>query len=84
MKRIAFSAAFILAVFLVRPGQGADEPLVLPAWPGKAVGDSGKIGPERVRAPRGGGENSRLRRSSQYLLKLVFGIGGPENTILHQ
>lgn len=28
----------------------ADEPLVLDVWPGKAVGDHGQIGPERVRA----------------------------------
>src|SRR5262245_48116998 len=27
-----------------------DEPLVLAVWPGKAVGDHGQIGPERVRA----------------------------------
>ena len=29
----------------------ADQPLVLDVWPGKAVGDHGQIGPERVRAP---------------------------------
>jgi acetyl esterase/lipase len=51
MKRITFSAALIFAVFLVRPGKGAEDPLVLPVWPEKAIDDSGKIGPERVRAP---------------------------------
>ena len=30
--------------------RAADEPLVLDVWPGKAVGDHGQIGPERVRA----------------------------------
>jgi acetyl esterase/lipase len=29
---------------------GADAPLLLDVWPGKAVGDHGQIGPERVRA----------------------------------
>ncbi len=29
----------------------ADEPLVLPLWPGKAAGDFGTIGPERIRDP---------------------------------
>ena len=30
--------------------RAADEPLVLDLWPGKAAGDHGPIGPERVRA----------------------------------
>lgn len=30
--------------------RGADRPLVLDVWPGKAAGDHGTIGPERVRA----------------------------------
>ena len=30
--------------------RAADRPLVLDVWPGKAVGDHGQIGPERVRA----------------------------------
>ncbi len=34
-----------------RAAQAADEPLVLDVWPGKAVGDHGQIGPERVRTP---------------------------------
>lgn len=29
----------------------ADEPLVIPLWPGAVPGDHGTIGPERVRAP---------------------------------
>ena len=33
------------------PTLGAEEPLVLPVWPGETVGDFGTIGPERVRAP---------------------------------
>jgi acetyl esterase/lipase len=31
--------------------QAADEPLVIPLWPGAVPGDFGTIGPERVRAP---------------------------------
>lgn len=31
--------------------EGADEPLVLPVWPGAVPGDNETIGPERVRAP---------------------------------
>lgn len=30
---------------------GAEDPLVLPVWPGVVPGDSGTIGPERVRGP---------------------------------
>ena len=41
------STALLLFV-LVTP---AEEPLVLPVWPGETVGDFGTIGPERVRAP---------------------------------
>ncbi len=33
------------------PVRGAEEPLVLPVWPGAVPGDYGTIGPERVRAP---------------------------------
>ncbi|MSU36318.1 MAG: alpha/beta hydrolase [Pedosphaera sp.] len=36
---------------LVCPIQGAEEPRVLPVWPGTVPGDYGRIGPERVRAP---------------------------------
>jgi acetyl esterase/lipase len=31
--------------------KAAEEPLVLPIWPGTVPGDDGNIGPERVRAP---------------------------------
>jgi acetyl esterase/lipase len=31
--------------------QGAEEPLVLPVWPGDVPGDHDQVGPERVRAP---------------------------------
>src|SRR5207247_3330441 len=40
-----------VAFLLVCPVKAADEPLVLPVWPGAVPGDYGKIGPERVRAP---------------------------------
>ena len=42
--------AFV-ALLLVCRVNGAEEPLVLPLWPGAVPGDYGTIGPERVRAP---------------------------------
>ena len=55
-KRIAqIWPACCLSVFvgllLVGPVNGAEEPLVLPLWPGAVPADYGTIGPERVRAP---------------------------------
>jgi acetyl esterase/lipase len=41
----------LIGLLLVRPVKGAEEPLVLPVWPGAVPGDFGNIGPERVRAP---------------------------------
>src|SRR5881394_1970718 len=38
-------------VLLVGTVRAAEEPLVLPVWPGAVPGDYGTIGPERVRAP---------------------------------
>src|SRR5438093_2050877 len=48
-----YSSCFVLLVdlLLVCPVKGAEEPLVLPVWPGTVPGDYGTIGPERVRAP---------------------------------
>lgn len=40
-----------LGALLVAPATGAEEQLVLPLWPGAVAGDSGTMGPERVRAP---------------------------------
>lgn len=45
------SVAVVFALSIAGLGRAADEPLVLPVWPGKTVGDFGSIGPERVRAP---------------------------------
>src|SRR5258708_39271305 len=39
-----------IGLLLVCPVQGAEEPLVLPVWPGAVPGDYGTIGSERVRA----------------------------------
>jgi acetyl esterase/lipase len=41
----------LVGFFLVCPVKGAEEPLVLPVWPGAVPGDYGTIGPERLRAP---------------------------------
>ena len=48
-----YSSCLVLLVdlLLVCPVRGAEEPLVLPVWPGAVPGDYGTIGPERVRAP---------------------------------
>src|SRR3989454_3441477 len=43
-------AAFVCLLLLCRV-QGAEEPQVLPVWPGAVPGDYGTIGPERVRPP---------------------------------
>ncbi|MSU20406.1 MAG: alpha/beta hydrolase [Pedosphaera sp.] len=47
----ACGLSVIVGLFLVCRVQGAEEPFVLPVWPGAVPGDYGKIGPERVRAP---------------------------------
>ena len=47
----AFSVSLFVGLLLVCPVKGAEEPLVLPVWPGAVPGDYGTIGPERVRAP---------------------------------
>ena len=49
--RSASRLSALLGFFLVCAVNGAEEPLVLPVWPGAVPGDSGTIGPERVRAP---------------------------------
>jgi acetyl esterase/lipase len=45
------SATLLLIVYFFTAGNAAENPLVLPVWPGKVPGDYGTIGPERVRAP---------------------------------
>src|SRR4051812_21121928 len=50
MKRLLI-LVFLGVVFAPRHAVGAARPIVLDVWPGgKAVGDHGRIGPERVRA----------------------------------
>ena len=50
MKRTV--AGLLLSVwFFQSVGSAAEKPLVLAVWPGKAPGDYGTIGAERVRAP---------------------------------
>src|SRR5947208_469441 len=51
MKPIASCAFLAAGLSLVSPGKGADEPLVLPVWPGKVPGDYGSIGEEKFRPP---------------------------------
>jgi acetyl esterase/lipase len=41
----------LVALLFTFPLHGADEPLVLPVWPGAVPEDYGATGPERVRAP---------------------------------
>jgi acetyl esterase/lipase len=43
--------AMLVSLSLACPAMGADDPLVVPVWPGKVPGDYGEIGPERIRLP---------------------------------
>jgi len=47
MKTIALAILFLVLCY----ANEAQEPVVLPIWPGAVPGDYGKIGPERVRDP---------------------------------
>src|SRR5436190_7306854 len=51
MNPIAMCAPVIFGLSLTFPVGGADDPLVLPVWPGKVPGDYGTIGEERFRSP---------------------------------
>src|SRR5437763_2733985 len=48
---LAIGVVALLGLCLAAPGAGAEGPLVLPLWAGKAPGDYGAIGEERFRAP---------------------------------
>ena len=50
MKRLLILACVAIGLNPGKATRAANEPLVLNVWPGKAVGDHGQIGPERVRA----------------------------------
>src|SRR5947207_9412109 len=51
MNPIAMCASLIFGLSLTSPVVGADDPLVLPVWPGKVPGDYGEIGSEHIRPP---------------------------------
>src|SRR3989454_8973473 len=51
MSPIAMCAPLIFGLSLPSPVVGADDPLVLPVWPGKVPGDYGEIGSEHIRPP---------------------------------
>ena len=50
MRRVLILACLAVGFNPCGAARAADEALVLDVWPGKAVGDHGQIGPERVRA----------------------------------
>jgi acetyl esterase/lipase len=50
MKRVVILACALVGLYPDGLARVADDPLVLDVWPGKAAGDHGQIGPERVRA----------------------------------
>ena len=50
MKRVLILACVVVGLYPGGAARAADDPRVLDVWPGKAVGDHGQIGPERVRA----------------------------------
>jgi acetyl esterase/lipase len=49
MKCSTPAVALITCLCLAWPAAGADQPLVVPLWPGKAPDEAGDIGPEKVR-----------------------------------
>jgi acetyl esterase/lipase len=49
--KLLTSVALLIVCFFQSAGNAAENPLVLPVWPGKVLGDYGTIGAERVRAP---------------------------------
>jgi acetyl esterase/lipase len=49
--RTVYWISLFVGFLLVCKVNGAEEPIVLPVWPGPVPGDYGTIGPERVRAP---------------------------------
>jgi predicted amidohydrolase/acetyl esterase/lipase len=51
MQRVLILACLAVGFNAGSAAEAADAPLVQDVWPGKAVGDHGHIGPERVRAP---------------------------------
>ena len=52
MNFIASCTPLVVWLFVTGPAAGADNPLVLDVWPGgKALGDYGTIGAERIRPP---------------------------------
>jgi acetyl esterase/lipase len=48
MKNIASIVVLAGGMWLSTPADGADKPLVVPVWPGKAPEETGKIGPEKL------------------------------------
>jgi acetyl esterase/lipase len=48
MRRFRIALALACAVCLTAAAAAADKPLVLDVWPGKAPGETGKIGEEKV------------------------------------
>jgi acetyl esterase/lipase len=48
MKRLATSLTLVVLLILAAGGRTAEGPLVLEVWPGKAPGETGSIGEEKV------------------------------------
>ena len=48
MKRFLSAAALLCIAVSVSPIAAADKPSVVDVWPGKAPGDTGKIGQEKT------------------------------------
>ncbi len=51
MTDLSLKLGVFLGLLLVCPVRAAEDPRVLPLWPGAVPGDYGAVGPERVRAP---------------------------------
>jgi acetyl esterase/lipase len=49
MQRLVLAITLLASFGLVRPAAAADEPLIVPVWPGQPPDEAGDIGPEKIR-----------------------------------
>jgi acetyl esterase/lipase len=71
MKRFVCPLALLVVLSGALPGGAADKPLVLNVWPGKAPGENGKVGPEKVKV-----EKTRLGT-----IKIITNVSQPTITV---
>ena len=54
MRCVLFSLFAVLALGVCTAALGAEKPLTVDVWPGKAPGEKGEVGPEKVQVPKPG------------------------------